>query len=101
MKKYMYEIRCANSGQDADFGTMFCNVHWLVKKDDIEEETSRRCWNCNSNEWHSRRTFLTEKEYFKKMLEDPDGTIGYHLADFERQIYVEDVTEAHKPWNTE
>ena len=91
MKKYMYEVRCANSDQSPEFhrvdGMMFCNVHYLVKQEEIKERTERRCYNCNSNEWYTNKTSLTEKEYFKKLLQDPDGTIGYHVVDFDKNLY--------------
>ena len=83
--KYMHEIRCANSDQGPEFQSrpgiaqMFCNVRCLVKEDDVKDAVSGRCYNCNSNEWYVSQTFLTEKEYFKKMLQDPDGTVGYHM----------------------
>ena len=86
MKKYLYEVRCANASQAHDFESMFCNVHDLVKEEEVDEAASDRCWNCNSNEWYIRRTNLTEKEYFKRKLQDPDGTIGYHMIDISTKV---------------
>lgn len=85
----MYEVRCANSDQTDTFqaSSMFCNVHHLVKEHEISEETQRRCYNCNSKEWYVNKTSLTEKEYFKKILQDPDGTIAYHVVDYDRNLF--------------
>lgn len=96
----MYEVRCANANQAHDFDSMFCNVHDLVKEDDTTEATSERCWNCNSNEWIIARTSLTEKEYFKKLLQEPDGTIGYHVIDFGKSYYSATTVRGHTPEST-
>lgn len=84
-KKYLYEVRCANSNPAHSFDGLFCNVHDLVLEEEVDEATSDRCWNCNSNEWHIRKTNLTDKEYFKQKLKDPDGTIGYHMIDISKK----------------
>ena len=38
------------------------------------------CPVCRSNSWVLSETTMSEKEYFKRLLKDPHGTIGYHLV---------------------
>jgi len=59
---------------------MDCHNHFLIKASRIGEPVEQpNCEVCGNNNWDMRETTMPEKEYFKRMLKDPHGTIGYHV----------------------
>ena len=69
----MVEFRC--------FGKMDCGAHFLMREYEDPTSSTGCCKVCGCNVWVIRETNLTEQEYFKRMLKDPQGTIGYHAGD--------------------
>lgn len=67
----MFEFRCRYWA---------CNAHFLIKEHDDPTTSTGSCSYCGSNSWDIRETNITQKEYFKRRLKDPHGTIGYHVG---------------------
>lgn len=65
----MYEFRC-HAGA--------CYAHWLIKEDEDPTSSSGCCKVCGVKNWSIKETNIDEVEYFKQLLKDPNGTIGYH-----------------------
>lgn len=55
-----------------------CNNHFLFKEGDDPTTSTGCCKLCGHKEWEIWETNISEVEYFKMMLQDPDRTIGYH-----------------------
>ena len=68
----MLEFRCGEVG---------CFYHFLLKEWDDPTTSSGCCKLCGGAKWTLRETSMTEQEYFKQTLKDPNGTISYHVGE--------------------
>ena len=67
----MLEYRC--------LAKMDCGAHYLIKEHEDPTSSTGSCKIYGGSNWQIRETDMTEQEYFKRMLKDPQSTIGYHI----------------------
>lgn len=69
----MYEFYCHTDS---------CYANWLITEYDDPTSSSGCCKICGSNNWTIKETDLTETEYFKSLLKDPDQIIQYSTGTY-------------------
>lgn len=72
----MLSFHCTDWQTEEDYWEM-CNYHILFKEGDDPTTSTGCCPGCGGKNWEMWETDMSEVEYFKRLLKDPHGTIGY------------------------